>query len=115
MGRRTSQEQILEWEKHIVAQKKSGLSKSKYCRLNNLNVDHFYYQLKKHAEQVSESQATVPKTSNSEFISLFVEPPHNDDTTPIELSFQHKEQTLSMSVKWSKSELLDFISAWRAS
>lgn len=115
MGRRTTQQQELEWQRHFTAQKQSGLSKSKYCRLNNLSVDNFNYHLKKSAGQAALSQANQPNTSASEFISLVVEPPSSNDTSLIELAFQHKEQILSMKVKWTKDELLDFITAWRAS
>ena len=115
MGRRTSKQQKLDWQRHFTAQQQSGLTKAKYCRLNNLSIDNFNYHYKKSIEQVSISESNPPNADADEFISLIVETPSNDQSSIIELSFQHQEQTLSMKVRWTKVELIDFIAAWRAS
>lgn len=115
MGLKTTEQQRLEWQNHFEAYKNSGLSKTKYCRLNNLSVDTFNYHLKKAMAQASESQSATPGSNNNEFISFCVESPSGKFPPPIELSFEHQGQCLTLSVRWTITELLEFVTAWRAS
>lgn len=114
MGRRISQQQELEWQDHFNAQQQSGLSRAKYCRLNNLSVDNFNYHYKKTLGQACTSQSNESESSASEFISLVVDAPSNDARV-IELVLQGNEQCITMKVKWTTRELLDFLTGWRAS
>ena len=114
MGSRISEQKKLEWHNHFEAQKKSGLTKSKYCRLNNLSVDNFNYHLKKASEQAPTDKNQTPSLSGGDFISVVVEPSSDKTSPPIELVFEHHEQSLVLRVRWSVTELLEFINAWRA-
>lgn len=114
MGFRISEQKRLEWQKHFEAQKKSGLTKSKYCRLNNLSIDNFNYHLKRMSEQTPIPSDNASSPSSSDFISVIVEPSSNTPS-PIELSFEHQGQSLILKVRWTTSELIEFLKSWRAS
>jgi len=115
MGSRTTEQQRLEWQKHFEAYNKSGLNKTKYCRLNNLSIDTFNYHLKKYLAHSAEPQSAMLNSNSNEFISLCVESSPDNIPPPLELSFEHQGQCLTLRVKWTISELLEFVNAWRAS
>jgi len=41
------------WSDHLVRQKKSGLSRTAYCREHQLNYDRFYYWVRKERQSTA--------------------------------------------------------------
>ena len=55
------------WEKIIFAFEKSNLGKSKFCKMNNLNLNHFYYWCNKLRPDLK-SKAHISRPNYSLFL-----------------------------------------------
>jgi hypothetical protein len=52
------------WKRHVELHQSSGLTRTKYCRLNNVNYDRFGYWLSKFARQSSSLVAVKLKAED---------------------------------------------------
>ena len=57
-------ENELFWKRHVELQQSSGLTRTKYCRLNNVNYDCFGYWLGKFSRQSSSLVAVKLKAED---------------------------------------------------
>jgi hypothetical protein len=57
-------EDELFWKRHVELHQSSGLTRTKYCRLNKVNYDRFGYWLGKFARQSSSLVAVKLKTED---------------------------------------------------
>ena len=56
----TSQEDKTYWERHIKAQRTSGISRAAYCRNNDVNYDRFTYWLKNNTQAPQANASIIP-------------------------------------------------------
>ena len=99
--------QKIDWQQHVEAQKASGLSKSAYCRENNLSCAQFRYYVQKFKPKAS----VAKQGSRSDFIPLQV----TSSQVPVKkFTLEHADGSkLSWSADWSTQQVLEFVQGWR--
>lgn len=99
--------QQIDWQKHVEAQKASGLSKSAYCRENNLNCAQFRYYVQKFKPKAP----VADQASHADFIPLQVT---SSQRPAKKFTLEHPDgSTLSWSADWGTQQVLEFVHGWR--
>jgi len=57
---KTNQEDEAYWERHITAQRASGISRAAYCRINDVHYDRLTYFLKKNKQARQANARVIP-------------------------------------------------------
>jgi hypothetical protein len=98
-----SQEDKSYWERHIKAQRASGISRAAYCRINHVNYDRMTYWIKNNKQARRSNVGVIPilvKPENSD------EPSTNGNRILCTLRFKngitisiHDKEALCLSLK----------------